>query len=320
MMRRIPYTQLDVFTTTPFGGNQLAVFFDADALFESEMQSIAREMNFSESTFVLPPSDPARALCRVRIFTPGGELPFAGHPTIGTTVALVHAGRLTAENGPTTLELGVGPLTVEPVFTHGELSFVWMTQPAPTFTLWDGDRAALLAALGLDEAALRDDLPIERGSAGVPFIYVPLRDREVLRKAAPGAGLHAALPGEDPHTGVYLFVAPEIRDGSAPVYARMFAPGMGIVEDAATGAAAGPMGVYLARHGALALGTNGRGGATVVQGVEMGRYSEIAVEFQFDGGAVTSVRVAGAAVVVARGEFILPDRGGVEDLTRGTRA
>ncbi len=306
-MRRIPYTQLDVFTTTPFGGNQLAVFFDADSLNASEMQAIAREMNFSESTFVLSPSDPARALCRVRIFTPGGELPFAGHPVIGTSVALAQAGRLTPENAPATLELGVGPLVVEPVFMNGDLSFVWMSQPVPTFTPWDGDRAALLAALGLDGAALRNDLPIERGSAGVPFIYVPLRDLDALGQAAPGAGLSAALAAEEPHTGVYLFVAPDPPDDQAPVRSRMFAPGMGIVEDAATGSAAGPMGVYLARRDMLATGANGRGALTIVQGVEMGRRSEITVELQFGAGAVIHVRVAGAAVVVATGGFILPD-------------
>jgi trans-2,3-dihydro-3-hydroxyanthranilate isomerase len=311
-MRRFPYTQLDVFTTAPFGGNQLAVFFDADALDASEMQAIAREMNFSESTFILPPSDPARALCRVRIFTPGGELPFAGHPTIGTTAALVHAGRLTEENRPATLELGVGPLKVEPVFVGGELSYIWMTQPVPVFTPWDGDRAALLAALGLDDSALWDDLPIERGSAGVPFIYVPLRDREALRRATPGAGLRAALPDEDPHTGVYLFVAPESPDGPGTAFVRMFAPGMGIVEDAATGAAAGPMGVYLARHGARTV-VDGRCETAIVQGVEMGRRSDITTEAWFDEGVVTGVRVAGSAVVVATGEFILPDASVVGD-------
>jgi trans-2,3-dihydro-3-hydroxyanthranilate isomerase len=306
-MRRIHYIQLDVFTSEPFGGNQLAVFFDADALDAREMQAIAREMNFSESTFILAPSDPSRALCRVRIFTPGAELPFAGHPTIGTTVALAHAGRLTQENAPATLELGVGPLKVEPIFEHGQARFVWMTQPVPTFAPWEGDRAALLAALGLDGSALRDDLPIERGSAGVPFIYIPLRDLDTLGRATPEAGLRAALAGEDPRTGVYLFVAPESRDGAAaPVRSRMFAPGMGIVEDAATGAAAGPMGVYAMRHG-LASAQDGRATLNILQGVEMGRPSEITVEVQSSADTVSGVRVGGAAVIVATGEFLLPE-------------
>lgn len=306
-MRRIPYTQLDVFTSQPFGGNQLAVFFDAEMLDASEMQAITREMNFSESTFVLPPGDPARALCRVRIFTPGGELPFAGHPVIGTTFALAQAGRLTLENAPATLELGIGPLVVEPTFESGEARFVWMTQPVPTFIPWDGDRVALLAALGLEEGVLRDDLPIERGSAGVPFIYLPLRDRAALERAQPGAGLAGALRAEDPHTGVYFFVAPESPDSSAPTRARMFAPGMGIVEDAATGSAAGPLGVYAIRHGLLAGGRDGLGRVNILQGVEMGRPSEITVETHSSAGVVTSVRVGGVAVIVATGEFILPD-------------
>jgi trans-2,3-dihydro-3-hydroxyanthranilate isomerase len=294
---------LDVFTATPFGGNQLAVFFDADTLDASEMQTLAREMNFSESTFVLAPSDPARALCRVRIFTPGGELPFAGHPVIGTSTALVQAGRITPANTPATLELGVGPLQVEPVFADGALSYVWMDQPAPRFMPWPGDRAALLAALGLDEAALRDDLPVERGSAGVPFIYLPLRDIATLGRARPGVDLAAALTGEEPRTGVYLF-AP---GGETAIRSRMFAPGMGIVEDAATGAAAGPLGAYLTLHGVAALDASGRAVVTITQGVEMGRRSDITVEVRLTAGAVSGVRVAGAAVVLATGEFILPD-------------
>ena len=306
-MRRIPYSQLDVFTSQPFGGNQLAVFFDAEMLDVSEMQAIAREMNFSESTFVLPPSDPSRALCRVRIFTPGGELPFAGHPVIGTTFALAQAGRLTPATTSATLELGIGPLVVEPTFTNGDLSFVVMAQPVPTFTPWEGDRTALLAALGLDEGALRDDLPVERGSAGVPFIYLPLRDRAALERAQPGAGLASALLAEDPHTGVYLFVAPESPDGSEPVHARMFAPGMGIVEDAATGAAAGPLSVYLLRHGLLRRLNDGSSAMSIIQGARMGRPSLLHVRLQSSGDEITSVRVWGSAVVVATGEFILPD-------------
>lgn len=302
-MRRYPYLQLDVFTTAPFSGNQLAVFFEADTLDGSEMQAIAREMNFSESTFVVTPSDPTRALCRVRIFTPGGELPFAGHPVIGTSVALVQTGRLTPATPPTTLELGVGPLKIEPVFVDGALSSIWMDQPIPTFTPWGGDRATLLAALGLDEAALRDDLPIARGSAGVPFIYMPLRDVAALGRARPGAGLAAALAGEEPHTGVYVFAS----DGVSIMRSRMFAPGMGIVEDAATGAAAGPLGAYLTLHSVAPVDAIGRSETLVVQGVEMGRRSEITVEARLTAGAINGVRIAGMAYVIARGEFVLPD-------------
>jgi trans-2,3-dihydro-3-hydroxyanthranilate isomerase len=311
IMRRIHYTHLDVFTAEPFGGNQLAVFFDADALDASEMQAIAREMKFSESTFILAPSDPAHALCRVRIFTPGAELPFAGHPVIGTTVALARAGRIAPARLAATLELGIGPLAVEAVYEGGEARSAWMAQPLPAFTAWGGDRGALLAALGLDGDTLRPDLPIERGSAGVPFVYVPLRDLVALARARPGKELRAALAAavaeEDHRTGVYLFVPPGPDGAQTHARARMFAPGMGIVEDAATGAAAGPLGVYLARHASLPAAGVEHASVTIAQGVEMGRRSMISVELESREGHVTAVRVGGAAVVVAEGEFMLAD-------------
>lgn len=305
-MRRYTYLQLDVFTTAPFRGNQLAVFFDAETLDEGEMQAIAREMNFSESTFILPPSD--RSLCRVRIFTPAGELPFAGHPVIGTAVAVIYEMLVNpGDERPWTFELGVGPLTITPVWRDGGLERVWMEQPIPTFAPWAGDQDALLAALGLDQTALRSDLPIERGSAGVPFIYLPLRDVATLERARPGADLVAALAGEQPHTGVYMFTPADGSDGAGGVRSRMFAPGMGIVEDAATGAAAGPLGAYLALHGVTPADADGRGETLVIQGVEMGRRSEITVETHLAAGAITGVRAGGMAYVIAKGEFILLD-------------
>ncbi|HEX9037657.1 MAG TPA: PhzF family phenazine biosynthesis protein [Ktedonobacterales bacterium] len=305
-MRRFPYTQLDVFTARPFGGNQLAVFFDADALEPGEMQAMAREMNFSESTFVLAPGDPTRAVRRIRIFTPAAELPFAGHPVIGTSLALALAGIITPADTTATLELGIGPLKVEPLFVGGAARFIWMNQPAPVFTAWPGDRVALLAGVGLDENSLRADLPLVVGSAGVPHLLVPLRDSAELALARHGAGLAAALAGGDPHIGVYLYVAPE-PNADGLTRARMFAPGMGIIEDAATGSAAGPLGAYLALRGVAPVGSDGRSRLVIAQGVEMGRPSEITVETRLSAGAVTGVRVGGTAVVVATGEFILPD-------------
>lgn len=306
-MRRLRYIQLDVFTAEPFRGNQLAVFFGAESLAGAEMQAIAREMNFSESTFILPADDPSSALRHVRIFTPGGELPFAGHPVIGTTVALARAGHITAERPTVTLELGVGPLSVTALFEDGEPRMAWMDQPLPVFTVWDGDRAALLDTLGLDEAALRDDLPIERGSAGVPYVYIPLRDLAALGRARPGAGL-AMMERDDIPVGFYLFVAPEPAGASGYTRARMFAPEIGVVEDAATGSAAGPLGVYLARHGLAPAAEAGQTRITVAQGVEMGRRSLISVALTTSDGAVTAVRVGGGAVVVAEGQFFMPDQ------------
>src|SRR5262249_45383506 len=148
-MQRYRFIQLDVFTATPFGGNQLAVFPEASGLLDVQMQAIAREMNYAESTFVLPATDP-KALRRVRIFTPATELPIAGHPVVGTTFALAHEGSVReGDESPIFLELGVGTLPVEVLFEGQRLSFVWMHQPIPSYASWQGDAAQLVAALNL---------------------------------------------------------------------------------------------------------------------------------------------------------------------------
>lgn len=303
-MRRIRSMQLDVFTDTIFSGNQLAVFFDAGNLTSEEMQAIAREMNYSESIFVLAAASP-QAVARVRIFTPAVELPFAGHPIIGVTFALAEAGVIGPDNdSPITLETGVGPLAIDLLFSEGRPQFAWMSQPIPAFQPWTSERAALAAALGLSPDDLRADLPIERGSAGVPFVYIPIANRTALNLAQPGPAVDAAFRDTEPHIGVYLFAAPEAGD-AAPFSARMFAGGMGVVEDAATGSAAGPFGVYLLLHGLIAE-EDGVATATIMQGEKMGRPSRLKVAITREGDVVTRVRVGGAAVVTAEGEFRLP--------------
>lgn len=306
-MRRYRYLQLDVFTNRPFGGNQLAVFLDAGGLTDEEMQSIAAEMNFSETTFVLPASEP-RALRRVRIFTPSAELPFAGHPVVGTTFALAYTNVIRAgDTSPVALELNVGTLPVDVLFDEQRLSFVWMHQPVPAFTSWLGERAKLAAAVGLTEADIAESLPIEHGSAGMPYLYVPLCSLDALGRARPGADLPALLGVPEPHIGIYLFTL-ETGTGGVGARSRMFAPDMGITEDAATGSAAGPFGVYLLRHGKLSPDAHGEARLRVEQGVEMKRPSRIEVAIEGSGDAVRDVRVGGEAVVVAEAELILPDR------------
>lgn len=335
-MRRLPYLQLDVFTETPFTGNQLAVFLDADGLTDDEMQALAKEMNFSESTFVLPASDP-QALAHVRIFTPNAELPFAGHPTIGTTFALAASGRIQPERdgSPIILELGVGPIPIDLLY-EGEgaaqtLSFAWMRQPIPSFSPWQGDPARLAAALGLAVDDLATDLPIERGSAGVAFVYVPLRSAEALARTRPNADLAAALGDASAQVGAFIFTldAPAAvhapADGaevgeastSAPFMlaarGRMFAPFLDLREDPATGSAAGPLGAYLVRHGRANADASVDGEARVrlIQGAEMGRPSRLDVAVAMTGGdqgaaSISGVRVGGASVVVAEGVMLLP--------------
>ncbi len=315
-MRRFSFIQLDVFTDTPFGGNQLAVFPQAEELEAGEMQAIAREMNYSETTFVIPASDP-QALCRVRIFTPQRELPFAGHPVVGTTFALARVGRIHELGSPIYLQLGVGTLPVDVLYEERRPSFVWMHQPIPRFEPWRGDPEQLAAALGITTADYAPALPIEYGSAGVPYVYVPLRSREAVARARPSQQLSEALssPGAGPfsgHPAVYVFTVERAADGAADgadAHARMFAPEMGIVEDPATGSAAGPLGVYLVRHGVAkpsAADPTGDTRIRVEQGVEMGRPSRIAVDIVGDGAAIRNVRVGGEAVLIAEGELFLP--------------
>lgn len=308
-MRRYRFIQLDVFTRTAFGGNQLAVFPEAEGLTDAEMQAIAREMNFSETTFVLPASDP-QALRRVRIFTPSTELPMAGHPTVGTTFALAREGVIRAgDTSPIYLQLGVGTLPIDLLFEGDALSFVWMHQPAPVFQPWEGDRARLAAALGLDAADLDETLPITRGSAGVPFVYIPLRSLAALGRARPGAELTAALAGASGNVGAHLFTLGftlGALPGGADARARMFAPGMGVAEDPATGSAAGPLGVYLVRHDRARPDATGEARIRLEQGVEMGRPSVLAIAIQMDGETVRDVRVGGEAVAVAEGELFVP--------------
>lgn len=309
-MRQIRYLQLDVFADAPFSGNQLAVFLDASNVTPDEMQAMAREMNFSESVFVLPPADP-RSVARLRIFTPQVELPFAGHPVIGATFGLAAAGRITpSDPSPITLEVGVGPLNIELMFADARLSFAWMRQPIPTFQPWTGDRAALAASLNLSESDLRHDPPIERGSAGMPFVYVPVVSVAALDKAEPGPAFGAALDVPDQQKCAYLFALPAAAEMTGAtgeqVSARMLASGIGIAEDPATGSAAGPLGAYLARHGLTPL-DDGRARVTIAQGVRMGRPSRLVVTVEEHEGAIREVRVGGEAVVVAQGEFLLPD-------------
>jgi trans-2,3-dihydro-3-hydroxyanthranilate isomerase len=241
----------------------------------------------------------------MRIFTPLVELPFAGHPVLGTIFALADAGRITPETLPaSTLELAIGPLTIDLLFEGAGLSFAWMSQRIPTFTAWQGDRAALAANIGLQLSDLRDDMPIETGSAGTPHLLIPIRDAASVDRAAPGAGL-AEVMGTDVPTGAYLFAA-AASDGDVTVRSRMFGAMMGISEDPATGSAVGPLGAYLVKHGQAPV-QDGAAHISVAQGVKMGRPSRLVVTVEQREGVISQVRVGGESVVMAHGDFMLPD-------------
>ena len=300
-MPRFRYLHVDVFTDRPFEGNQLAVFPEPAGLTAEMMQTIAREMNFSESTFIFPPERGGDV--RMRIFTPGAELPLAGHPTIGSTFALAIDGTIARGRPEFVFELGVGPTPVSLEWGADGLSFAWMQQPLPEFGATITDRPAVAAALGIDVAHLASSPPPQKVSCGVPFLFVPLVsesavdaaavDRKALVRCCAGAGL--------PELPVFFFAVSSAERTGASVYSRMLAPGFGIVEDPATGGASGPLGCYLLHHGAV--GPEAARAIVSRQGVAMRRPSRIHISIDSEGGRITGVRVGGKSVLVGRGEI-----------------
>lgn len=305
MTMRAKYHTLDVFTDRVFGGNPLAVFPDADGIPPALMQRIARELNLSETVFVLWDAPRAEADCRVRIFTPASELPFAGHPTIGTAFLLAALGRLPAEDGAARVVLGegVGPVPVEvrtedgrPVFAM--LSAARMPEPGPPPP--PPTHVAEVLSLGAED--LGGGVGTAFASSGVPWLFVSVRDRAALARARVDVGAwERHLAGAwAPH----VYVVTEDADGGADLRARMFAPAMGITEDPATGAAVTALARLLAARDGAEDGTRRW---VIEQGVEMGRPSRLHVEADVRGGELSAVRVGGAAVLVSEGEMTLPD-------------
>ena len=300
MARSYRFLQYDVFTDHLFGGNQLAVFLDGRGLSAETMQAIAKEMNFSETTFVLPP-ETAGTDARVRIFTPAEELPMAGHPTIGTTFALARTGVIEPGRDRITLGLTIGPVPVALTWNGDDLSFAWMSQAAPTFGDTIADRDAVARALRISPAAITGTgKPVQVVSCGVPFLFVPLAARRAVDNARVDPAVLETLFDEARTSahGVFIF-STEPGSDHATAYSRMFAPGLGVAEDPATGSASGPLGCYLVQH---SLVPAEKAGAMVsLQGVKMGRPSVIHMAIGADGGKITSVRVGGEAVLAGEG-------------------
>jgi trans-2,3-dihydro-3-hydroxyanthranilate isomerase len=305
MAREYAFVQVDVFTDRVFGGNPLAVFLDGRGLSDAEMQRIAREMNLSETTFLLPPTLPDAA-ARVRIFTPGRELRFAGHPTIGTAYVLATHGLLPAGARDLVLEEGIGPVPVRLEGDPRAPRFLWMRHGAASFGPPLADRAAFAAALSLTEADLLPDAPIAVGTTGTPFLYIPLRDRDAVDRAAVDAAAMRRCFNDPTAVGVFIF-APDADPTAGRVYARMLdaLAGTGIPEDPATGSASGPLGAYLVRHGLVTRGE--RVSVVSEQGTKMGRQSFIHIAIRMDGDAITALEVGGCAVPVLDGTLRLPE-------------
>ena len=285
----LTYVIVDVFTDTPLQGNQLAVFDDGSALSDDQMQRLAREMNLSETVFLLPAEDGGDA--RIRIFTPAAELAFAGHPVLGTVFVAAEARQLTSVQLETAA--AAVPLKLTRSRQHGgsaddvgQITFAWMRQPIPAWALFPRT-AQLLAALGVPASGL----PVESYTNGPTLVYVALPDEAAVTALKPDITALAGFAG----AYVYCFA------GSGRHWrSRLFAPAaLGITEDPATGSAAGPLAVHLARHGRIGFGEE----IEIRQGAEIGRPSVLHARVNGSSAGIESVEVGGAAVIVARGEF-----------------
>lgn len=325
------FVQLDVFTNEPFAGNPLAVFPEAEGLTDDEMMKIAREMNLSETVFVLPGSNQQTAnskqqeatnvesqveadpnvLRRLRIYTPAREIPFAGHPVVGTWNALAREGIVPPPeggNGWTRIhhELGIGVLPLDIEFADGAPVQVVMTQG--TFQIMGDlddsqEQAELARALGLAREDLDENLPIQVISTGLPFLAVPIRSLSDLRRCRVNAALLAEIYQRAGSTGCYPFTRETIEIGSARAHARLFAPADNIPEDPATGSAAGALGAYLVHHGVANVEPiDGRFRFVIEQGDFMNRPSRINLDVKGNVGTIDEVRVGGPSVIVAKGE------------------
>ncbi len=285
---------VDVFTEKPLAGNQLAVVLDGRELSTDQMQRIAREMNFSETTFLLPAENAAHA-AKVRIFTPTSELPFAGHPTIGTAWVLANEGLIAKGALEFTLEEGVGPVKVRGVKEGGRLVF-WMTHPRLSF----GEvfpHARVAEAIGVAQSDIVDDVPAQIATTGAPFLFVALRSANAVDQGVSDKSRLGKLLGDRAH-GVFMSAAV----GADRLYSRMFSPD--IAEDPATGSASGPLGAYAVKYGLVKRAPT----VSIVseQGTKMGRQSFVHIELDYgeSDDIPSRIEVGGSVMPVLKGELL----------------
>lgn len=297
------YHILDVFTEKAFAGNPLAVVTEAEGLSGEQMQTIAREFNLSETVFVLPPEHPAHS-ARVRIFTPGREMPFAGHPTVGTAVLLAAEKFGTVdgdEDAIIVLEEGIGPVRVGVRLRAGQAPFAefdTVKLPEETGDTPPSDRLAAALGLAPNEIGFENHRPV-KFSAGVPFTYVPVRDLEVIERAGVVSEHWLNAFGGDDHPAAYIYCRETMRARSA-FHARMFAPTLIAGEDPATGAAAAALPGVIQRYDQPPDGIHTY---IIEQGYEMGRPSDISLELDMQAGRLKTVRIGGSALQVAKGQL-----------------
>lgn len=301
--RTLKFYQADVFTDVPFGGNPVAVVPDALGLSDEELQQIAREMNLSETVFVLPPTDNA-ATAKIRIFTPRREIPFAGHPVLGTFFVLGKLDRLPLKEPVTRLchECSIGVFPVELHVLKGEILRVVMSQPKPQFL---GavepmkDLFEIATALGLSRDLItRTKLPVEVVSTGLPVLIVPVRTLTAVRSIVPDTVAINDLCARYGTEGIMVFTTVTVEE-FADVHTRMFAPSIGILEDPATGSASGALGAYLVHNGVVEVGPTTE--IIAEQGYEIERPSRIVIQVESDDDAIQEVKVGGQVVMMAEG-------------------
>ena len=287
---------VDVFTDKALAGNQLAVVLDGKDLTAKLMQRIARELNFSETTFILPPDDPAHA-AKVRIFAPTVEMPFAGHPTIGTAWVLADEGLVPGDKLEFVLEEKVGPVPVRGEKKNGGVVF-WMTHPKLTYgEVLPHSRVA--AAIGLKEADIVESVPAQVASTGNPHLYVALRDAHAVDAAVSDHAKLQTVLGGDSAFGLFLFAV----NGENRLYSRMFS--LDIPEDPATGSASGPLGAFAVRYGLVERAPK----VEIVseQGTKMGRQSFVHIELAYDDDDAdipSRIEVGGSVMPVLKGELL----------------
>ena len=306
------FLQLDVFTDRPFCGNPLAVFPEADEIDSDVMMKIAREMNLSETVFVLKPGSD-NVLRRLRIFTPTREIPFAGHPIVGTWTALAQEGVVPVPEGGNGWqrifhEVGVGVLPVDVEFREARPVQVVMTQGK--FEILNEiddahEQSEVARALGLAREDLDESLPIQVITTGLSCLVVPIRSLADLRDVRVNASLLADIYTRYGGTGCHAFTRETLEVGASRAHARFFAPADNIPEDPATGSACGALGGYLVHHGGLSLEPqDGRYNFVIEQGDFIQRPSRINLDVKGEAGRVEEVKVGGQAVLVARGEVL----------------
>ena len=294
---RYKFSIVDVFSAKPFGGNQLAVLPHAEGLSAETMQAVAREFNFAESTFVLPATDPTHT-CRVRIFTPKAEMPFAGHPTIGTACVLARGNLGATGQRDLVFAEGIGPVHVSVKDDGGTLRGMLTLHTKAEQSAFAGPTSALADMLSLSPTDIVEGF---FASVGLPFCFAHLAGRDAVDRAILDRPAWSKVLAKAPSSAVFVFAGHPANGGE--LYARMFAPALGVEEDPATGSASAALVGAMAARDALA---DGAFTLSILQGVAMGRRSEIAAIARKAKGEVTSISVAGATAFVAEGEIDLP--------------